>query len=174
MVRKLAARGFDVVLIGNSADKLQKVAALAVDRKTRVIEFDFGKNSSLDDCRELYEKFKELDVSILVNNVQHADFGTMQGIGTESIETMITVNCYSLALLTKLVLETFKRRWTVNAKRSLLINHCAAASIAPMPYLQTYVATKAFAGHFSYGLADELKAYVDVVAVRPFGLTESN
>lgn len=43
-----------------------------------------------------------------------------------------------------------------------------------MPYLQMYVATKAFAEHFSYGLYNELSGYVDVVAVRPFGLNEES
>lgn len=57
---------------------------------------------------------------------------------------MMAVNCYSVAILTKLMLDDFKKRNTEKKVKSLVINHCSAASLAPMPYIQIYSATKVY------------------------------
>jgi len=69
---------------------------------------------------------------------------------------MMTVNCYSLTLLSKLMLSKFKRRWREEGKRSLIINTSAIASIAPTPFLQIFSSTKIFCDYVTEGLNFEL------------------
>ena len=115
---------------------------------------------------------QNLDISILFNNVSYAEGGKFSELSTNQIHTMMTINCFTMTLLTKCVLESFKRRHKGSTAKSLIINHCAAASIAPMPYVQVYSATKVFCDFMTEGLNYELKEFgVDVMGIRSFGIT---
>ena len=132
---------------------------------------DFSRNYQVEDFEQLYSKFKHHDISILVNNVSFFDGNLFTELSENSVHSMMVVNCYAVTLLTKLVLSNFKKRYQQNKKPSLIVNHCAGASIAPMPYLQTYSGTKIFCDFLSEGLNYELKEFgVDVLGIRTFGL----
>ena len=86
---------------------------------------------------------------------------------------MMTVNCYSVALLTKLMLEPFKKRWAKDKSPSLVVNHCAGASLAPMPYVQMFSASKVYCDFITEGLNFELQELgINVLGIRSFGLFE--
>ena len=89
---------------------------------------------------------------------------------------MMTVNCYPISLLTKCLLESsFKRRFAKGNKKSLIINNCAGASIAPMPYVQLYAATKMYCDFITEGLIYELKEFgIDVMGIRSFGIADDD
>lgn len=133
----------------------------------------------MEEYRDLCAKFADIDVSILFNNVCFAEAGEYQELTLDASHTMMTVNCYSITMLSRLISERFRTRWlsqqsvhVSNRKRSLIINHCAGASLAPMPYVQMYTATKIFADHMTVGLGYELADMgVDVMGIRSFGLT---
>ena len=88
----------------------------------------------------------------MINNVCFSDENPFKEISENSVHTMITVNCYAMTLLTKLVIEKFKKRNEKLKKHSLIINSCAGASIAPIPYVQMYSATKIFCQYMTEGL----------------------
>jgi short-subunit dehydrogenase len=97
---------------------------------------DFARNYQITDLKQMYDsKLSNLDISILFNNVSYADGNRFSDLSLNQIHTMLTVNCYTMTLLTKCVLDSFKRRFNGSKAKSLIINHCAAASIAPMPYV---------------------------------------
>ena len=110
--------------------------------KVELHQMDFSKQYQAEDFQKVYKKIENLDISILVNNVDYADGNVFNELSENSVHTMMVVNCYAMALLSKLVLSSFERRWTGGQKKSLIVNHCAGASIAPMPYVQMYSATK--------------------------------
>lgn len=84
---------------------------------------------------------------------------------------MITTNCYSIALLTKLVLQNFKQRWAQRKVRSLVVNHTSAAQLKPMPYIQMYSATKVFQDFLNEGWNYEFQEFgIDVLGIKSFGL----
>ena len=56
-------------------------------------------------------KLASLDISILFNNVSYADGNRFSDLSPSQIHTMMTVNCYSMTLLSKCVLDSFKRRF---------------------------------------------------------------
>ena len=88
-----------------------------------------------------------------------------------AIHTMISLNCYTSTLLTKCFVDDFKNRYQNRKSRSLVIQNCAGASIAPTPYLQTYSATKIFNEFMAMGLYHELKSEgIDVMGIKSFGI----
>ena len=65
---------------------------------------DFARNYQISDFEGLYEKLKDLDISILVNNVGYFDGNVFAELSENSVHSMMSVNCYSIAILSKLLL----------------------------------------------------------------------
>jgi short-subunit dehydrogenase len=72
--------------------------------KVETYKFDFAKEYQTEDYQKLYKKIEHHDISILVNNVDYADGNIFNDLSENSVHTMMVVNCYSIALLSKLVL----------------------------------------------------------------------
>jgi short-subunit dehydrogenase len=106
------------------------------NRLFKFIEIDFARQYQVKDIKTLYDShLANLNISILFNNVSYAEGSKFSELSVNQIHTMMTVNCYTMTLLTKCVLDYFKRRFNGSKAKSLIVNHCAAASIAPMPYV---------------------------------------
>ena len=106
IAEELALRGFNLLLISRSMDKLQATAAEIKGKAkthgqnidTRVISFDFASDLSMDAYVQLAKKFSDLDVSILVNNV--GCLNTEQNLEPENVYQEVALNCYPITLLT--------------------------------------------------------------------------
>jgi len=77
---------------------------------------------------------------------------------------------YANVLFTHQVLRTFKKRFEEKGKRSAITFTSAMASLAPIPGLNSYAASKIFTDYVAWGLMGELK-YVDVSAWRAAGVS---
>ncbi|XP_056425041.1 very-long-chain 3-oxoacyl-CoA reductase-B-like [Hyla sarda] len=152
---ELARRGFDVVLISRTMEKLQKVAneiGKQTQRKTKIIQVDFTGGP------EIYPKvekaLKDLDIGILVNNVgmsysEAGRFLEIPGIN-KTIEEMMNCNVLSMVHMTRIVLPRMVER-----KKGLIINLSSAAGVRPYPMVAMYGATKVFMDFFSRSLNSE-------------------
>lgn len=76
---------------------------------------------------------------------------------------MLTINIFPVVFLTKKVLPIMKAR----KQRSAIINLSSIAGRIPLPFHQTYSATKAFDDHFTQSLALEIEG-IDFLSHRPF------
>jgi 17beta-estradiol 17-dehydrogenase / very-long-chain 3-oxoacyl-CoA reductase len=70
---ELAKRGFNIVLVSRTLEKLERVAAKCRDEfkvQTRIVQFDFGRLTNPEAVKELYVKLDtiDVDVSLLANN----------------------------------------------------------------------------------------------------------
>jgi len=177
----LARQGFNIVLVSRTLAKLQTVAkeveaeATKAGKKikTKVISNDWTKNFDAETHTSMYQQhLKDLDISILINNVGMADAGDFTDLSEQQIHNMITCNVYSTALMTNQIIHSFKRRFEKNNKiRSLLINTSAMAAIVPCPFVSVYSATKIFGDFLLNGLSIELAQYnVDCSAWRAAGV----
>ena len=135
--------------------------------------FDFSSDTSIEAYEDLYKKIEKLDISILVNAVGFTKANEFCNMSLNEVHTLMAVNCYPIALLTKQVLKSFKSRFNKDNKiRSLIINFSAGASLIPTPFVQLYSATKVYTDFLSEGLAYELKEFnVDVMTVKSYNLT---
>lgn len=167
---ELAERGFNLVLISRSMEKLnatarevQEVGQKAGAGQTRVIAFDFAEDVSIEAYKALERRIADLDVAVLVNNV-----GVSLDSSVEGTYKSIAVNCYPIVLLTQQLVNRFIERFSKNKQRSIIINLASQAAEMPIPYLSTYSACKAFDDYLSRGLSSELSFLgVDVLSVLP-------
>ncbi|XP_075715383.1 very-long-chain 3-oxoacyl-CoA reductase-like isoform X2 [Rhinoderma darwinii] len=156
---ELARRGFDVVLISRTLEKLQKVAEEIEKqsrRKTKIIQMDFTGGS------EIYPKvekaLKDLDIGILVNNVGMNYYsGVTRFLDVpdinKRIDDIVNCNVLSMVQMTKIVLPKMVQR-----KKGVIINLSSAAGARPYPKVTMYGATKVFMDFFSRSLYSEYKA----------------
>ncbi|XP_068128176.1 very-long-chain 3-oxoacyl-CoA reductase-B-like isoform X4 [Hyperolius riggenbachi] len=141
---ELARRGFDVVLISRTQEKLEKVAKeieRQTGRKTRIIQVDF--TGGLEIYTKIEEGLRDLDIGILVNNVAVIPTGNnaVPFLNAPHLEQaicdMVNCNMLSVAQMTRIVLPKMLAR-----KKGLIVNLSSAAGFRPFRYFTVYSATK--------------------------------
>ncbi|XP_018421321.1 PREDICTED: very-long-chain 3-oxoacyl-CoA reductase-like [Nanorana parkeri] len=166
--KELAKRGFNVVLISRTLEKLQKVAAEIEQqsgRKTRIIQADFTGGAEI--YPKIEEGLKDLDIGILVNNVgmsKAAPTGFLSsGDLNKSITDMMNCNVLSMLHMIRILLPRMVER-----KKGLIINISSEAGTHPYPRITLYSATKVFMDYFSRSLnIDYQSKGVTVQSVMP-------
>ena len=165
---ELARRGFAMMLISRSQDRLDDVARSLEERfnvATKTIAADFGRT-------DIYGKIEEglagLEIGILVNNVgvsypypeYFLDIPDLDNF----ITNMINVNMTSVCQMTRLVLPRMSQR-----SKGVILNISSASGMYPVPLLTVYSATKAFMDFFSRGLHEEYRRRgIIIQSVLPF------
>ena len=96
------------MLISRNIEKLSSTA-LEIQKvrkgcKTRIGSFDFGSSTKVDAYKGIFDKIKDLDVSVLVNNVGLSAPGGFSSKSDTEIFNMTAVNVYPIILLTKFFL----------------------------------------------------------------------
>uniref|UniRef100_A0A087XPL1 Hydroxysteroid (20-beta) dehydrogenase 2 n=1 Tax=Poecilia formosa TaxID=48698 RepID=A0A087XPL1_POEFO len=166
---ELARRGLDVVLIGRSDERLQKVAKKIENkygRKTHTIKVDFTEGSSI--YQTIAHELHDLQIGILVNNVgmicndRFAYFLETPDPG-KKITDIINCNILSVPQMTRLILPRMVLRG-----KGLIINISSEMGLRPHPLVALYSATKIFVINFSQCLQAEYKS--EGITVQPPGL----
>jgi short-subunit dehydrogenase len=170
LARKLAAEGFDTILVARSAEKLEELSREIGDRYGRTATVVAADLSKVDGPQDVYRRVEEagLEVHALVNNAGFATFGAFHESDLDRELGMIQVNIAALAHLTHLFLPRMVARGS-----GRVLNVASTAAFQPGPLMAGYYASKAFVLHFSEALAVELEGTgVTVTALCP-GPTES-
>jgi uncharacterized protein len=169
--RQLAQKGYDLILVARSQDKLQAIAADLTNRhniKAQVITADLTMPQA---CLKVFEQVQAegITVDLLINNAGFGDYGEFSQSDGPKQTAMVQLNVQALVDLTHLVLPTMQAR-----KNGNIINVASIAAFQSMPYLSVYAATKAFVLSFSTALWAETKDQgIHVQCLCP-GATESN
>ncbi|XP_040024917.2 very-long-chain 3-oxoacyl-CoA reductase-A-like [Gasterosteus aculeatus] len=165
---ELARRGFAMMLISRSQDKLDDVARTLKEQfkvKTRTIAVDFGKT-------DIYNKIEAglagLEIGVLVNNVgvsyPYPEYYLQIPDLDDFITNMINVNITSVCQMTRLVLPKMTAR-----SKGVILNISSASGMYPVPLLTAYSSTKAFVDFFSRGLHEEYRRQgIIIQSVLPF------
>ncbi|CDW84166.1 estradiol 17-beta- [Stylonychia lemnae] len=174
MARELANRNFNLVLIDLDQKRLVEVSK-SIQEKNKVavltIVYDFGKETTPTSFEKLTQKFSDLDVSILINNVGVCNPANLFAeIETKRACLELLVNCYPVVMLSKFMIERLRQRYQQNKKRSLIMNVASTCGIMYQPYCANYCGTKVFTKRFSQSLYYELNdgiSGIDVVTLAP-------
>lgn len=165
---ELARRGFAVMLISRSQEKLDDVARSIESQhkvETRTIAVDFGKT-------DIYQKIEAglsgLEIGVLVNNVGVSYPYPEYYLHIPDLDNFITntinVNMTSVCQMTRLVLPRMVQR-----SKGVILNISSASGMYPVPLLTVYSATKAFVDFFSRGLQEEYRRQgIIIQSVLPF------
>jgi short-subunit dehydrogenase len=149
---RLAARGYDLVLVARRADRLKALSAKLAEvhgAYVEVIEADLTKEADLARVEQAIKGNAAL--SLLVNNAGASTLAPVARTSEEQAATMIALNVTALTRLTQAVLPAFLAR-----NEGAIINVASVLSLHALPISAIYSGTKGYVMNFSRGLQQEL------------------
>jgi len=162
--RKLAARGYDLLLVARRADRLTALARQLSEQHGITAEaraLDLTRQAEVESLAERIVAAANL--ALLVNN---AGFGTNHYFfetDAEGQDAMHRLHVVATARLTHAALANLTPRAVPGTG---VINVSSVAAYAPAPQNVSYCATKAWMNRFTEGLAIELGAWHSPVTVQ--------
>lgn len=153
---QLSKKGYDLVLVARDREALRQTAKRAVTHVT-IIPADLSKRESL---RFIYDKTKDMDIEILVNNAGFGVFGEFSQAEPSKLENMADVNVIAVHTLTRLFLSDFIKRG-----RGYILNVSSLAAFTSGPLMAGYYASKAYIYRLSTAISQELKSQNSNVSI---------
>ncbi len=145
--RKLAARGYDLVLVARDRARLEALAAELGGAE--VLVADLTKGAEVARVEEKLQS--DPAISFLLNNAGIATVSPQLQTPVETVETLIALN---VTAATRLALAA-GRAFTAQ-KRGTIVNMASAVAINPEQFNAVYSASKAFVLALSQALTREL------------------
>ena len=161
---QLAAKGFNIVLISRSEEKLRTLSreiTVKFDVKTRIIVYDFTK---VDGYENISKDLDNLDIGILVNNVG-TNYGGPVLQGKNDLQKtfdIMAVNMFSCVGVSHAVIKGMCER-----KRGLMIHISSISAKINYPGANVYAATKIFMNKFVKCFSYENEGIIDHQLVLP-------
>ncbi len=161
MARVLANRGYQLILVARRKENLDKLA-LELDVQVTSIKLDLSKE---ENCFKLYEKVKDKNIDLFINNAGFGLFGEFYKTDLDVELNMIDLNVKAYHILTKLFLKDFIKR-----DKGYILNVCSSAGFMGGPRMATYYATKNYVTKLTMAINEELrqmKSNVHISALCP-------
>ena len=155
--RKLAARGYRVVLVARRRERLEKLASELPDAE--IIAADLTVDSDLEKVEQYIAAQTRLE--FLVNNAGFGVPGSYYGSEVDAQDRMHRLHVLAIGRLTHAAL-----RGMVERSKGNIINVSSVAGFLQAPFSVSYNATKAWMNSFTTGLYLELKSIHSPVRVQ--------
>ncbi|WP_337268754.1 SDR family NAD(P)-dependent oxidoreductase [Oryzifoliimicrobium ureilyticus] len=149
---RLAARGYDLILVARNKDKLQQLASAISDKTGRAVEVlaaDLGNAADLLSVEKVLRE--DASITALVNNAGIGTHTKLLDSDVDRMEVMVRLNVTALMRLTYAAVPGFVARGG-----GLVINIASIVAIAPEQLNGVYGGTKAFVQAFTTSLNREL------------------
>ena len=139
----------EIWVIARSVAKLEALKA-EYGEKIRVMPADLTRVSEIKEIEERIIE-EQPEIVYLINNAGMLKMGNaVEDFTVEDIGNMVDLNSKSMALMCKICRPFLKTG-------SKIINVASSSAFLPLPYLNIYAASKAFARNYSRALNVELK-----------------
>ena len=149
---RLAARGFDLILVARRVERLGVLARSLAEKYGVAVRAMAADLSDADDLRRVADELSSnAAITMLVNNAGVSTLGAVADAPREGIAAMDKVNVAALTQLTYAVLPQFKQR-----NSGTIINIGSVLSFHILPVSTIYSATKGYVMNFTRGLQQEL------------------
>jgi short-subunit dehydrogenase len=157
--RKLAARGYDLLLIARRKDRLEALVGELATTHNAQAEFLVADLTSEGDLARTETRLREEPrLEFLVNNAGFGTSGFFHDAKTDGQDTMHSLHVMATMRLTRAALPGL-----VGRKKGFIVNVSSVAGFVQSPHNVSYCATKAWMNSFSEGLYLEMRALgVDV------------
>ena len=149
---RLAARGYDLILVARRADRLEALGAQLSKThgiKAELITADLTKDQDLARIETILST--NGDVRVLVNNAGVARLGPAARTSANDVASQIALNITALTRLAQAAVPAFVAR-----NQGVIINIASVLAIHSLPISAVYSGTKAFVLQYSRGLQQEL------------------
>lgn len=149
---RLAARGYDLLLIARRSDRLLALAETLRETYGVTVETQTADLSIPADLERIAKGIEGDDaVTLLVNNAGTSTLAPVGDTTLVAIDAMNTVNLTALVRLTAAVLPGFKSR-----DAGTIVNIGSVLGFKGLPISTIYSSTKAYVTFFTRGLQQEL------------------
>jgi uncharacterized protein len=149
---RLARRGYDLILVARSQDKLSQLATRLGKETGRKVETVAADLNHSDDLRRVETVLRTNDrITLLINNAGFGSSSPLLSSDVDKMEEMISINVRALMRLTYAAVPGFVARGG-----GTIINISSIAGVAPEILNGVYGGTKAFVLAFSQSLHKEL------------------
>jgi hypothetical protein len=154
---RLAKRGYDLILVARSKEKLSEVAA-RLKSTGRTIETIAADLTNKKDVERVANRLStDPTITALVNNAGLGSARKLLNSNVDDLESMIYLNVTALTRLALAALPGFVAR-----RNGLLINIASVVALSPELLNGTYSGTKAYVVNFTQALKNEVEG-TDVV-----------
>lgn len=151
--KKLAAYGFDLVLIARRKERLQEIASRLESEHAIHCEIIPADLAIVEDIEKVAARIKQIStLDILINNAGFATTGNFADVPVEKAMRMIQVHMSAPIQFTYSALQIMRER-----KQGAIINVSSLGAFVLTPGNVLYDATKSFLTTFSENLRLEVK-----------------
>lgn len=144
----LSHLGYDLILVARRKNKLEDTKKLC-KTNVEILELDLSIEKNV---YKLYEKTKDKNIDILINNAGFGLFGLFTETSLDTELKMIDLNIKCVHILTKLFLIDFVKR-----DYGHILNVASSAGFMAGPKLSTYYSTKNYVLKETMAIYEELK-----------------
>lgn len=148
MAKILSDMGYDLILVARRKKKLEELKK-ELKTKTTIIPLDV---SSSFNCMKLYNKVKDEDIDVVINNAGFGLFGEFNETNLDKELDMIDTNIKAVHILTKQFLNDF-----IEKDKGYILNVASLAGFMPGPLMATYYASKNYVLKLTEAISQELK-----------------
>lgn len=166
---RLAARGFDLLLVARDKERLESAASKLRDAHGVQVEVLKADLTQKEEVIKLEQRLRsDSSITLLVNNAGVASNGLLANADPDELEKLIQLNVTTLTRLASAAAAAF-----TSAGRGTIINIASVVALFPERFNATYSASKAYVLSLSQTLNAELEGTgVQVQAVLP-GVTRT-
>ena len=163
MARIFHKMGHQLFLVARRENLLEDLKS-ELDGKPEIISLDL---SSEKNCFELYERLKDKNIDIVINNAGFGVFGEFDKSPLSRELKLIDVNIRALHILTKKFLSDFEEK-----NSGYILNVASSAAFLSGPLLSSYYGSKAYVLRLTTAIYEELRrkksnVYVGVLCPGP-------
>ena len=149
---RFAKRGYNLILVARSEDKLNEVAKAIQSTSGRSVETLRADLTDRADVKKVADRLAtDTSITALVNNAGIAAAGKLLESDPDYLDQMIQINVTALTRLSYAAAGSFAGR-----RKGLIINIGSVVALAPELLNGTYSGTKAYVQNFSTSLKNEL------------------
>ncbi len=141
--------GYDIIGVARHQEEMLKLKS---ELKTDFVPIclDLSKNENID---LLYDKVKDEDITVLVNNAGIANYGQFKDVSISDDMNVINLNILALQRLMKLFIHKMELQ-----EKGYILNVASLAGLMPCgPYMSVYYATKSYVVSLSEAVSKELE-----------------